>query len=323
MSKYILGIDAGGTKTHGTVVSPEGQILATAAHGGANWERFGIDGASLVLQEVIDQLLESAGATSQDIGGATFALAGIDWPEDLELFQPLVVRLNFGCAISLINDSFGALYAGAHDGVGVVSIAGTGGKTAGSNGSLTLQTMGMELGEGGGGGQLISLALEKVAQNYHAGISDSGLSHLILAESGKKSLLDFFYAISRGNLHMDESLAPAIFAQAESGDSDAQEIVALVARQHALDVIALSKRLNFSGTVPIIRSGGLHTASNQVFDSSFNSTLKSAPFDYTTRVLEISPSYGSIIHASHSYFAAVNSGFISTLLGQARERTHI
>ena len=41
MSKVFLGVDGGGTKTHACVVDLEGNILGTAANGGANWERSG------------------------------------------------------------------------------------------------------------------------------------------------------------------------------------------------------------------------------------------------------------------------------------------
>ena len=323
MSKYILGIDAGGTKTHGTLADTTGAIVATSSYGGANWERVGVPAATNVLANVISDLLLEVSATHSEIGAATLAVAGIDWPEDLSLLSPFISNLQISGDIALINDSFGALYAGAPDGIGTVSIAGTGGKTAGCNGSLTLQTMGMEVGEGGGGGQLISLAVDKVASHYHAGISASPLAQLVLETSGKKSLLDFFYAVSRANLTLDESLAPSIFELAATGDIDSMDIVSRVAHQHALDIISISKRLDFVGDIPVVRSGGLHTAGNNIFDQSFEETLAAAPLNFQIKILDISPSFGSLIHASHSYFGGVNSQFISTLLSQARERAHL
>ena len=131
MSKYILGIDAGGTKTHGTLADTTGAIVATSSYGGANWERVGVPAATNVLANVISDLLLEVSATHSEIGAATLAVAGIDWPEDLSLLSPFISNLQISGDIALINDSFGALYAGAPDGIGTVSIAGTGGKTAG------------------------------------------------------------------------------------------------------------------------------------------------------------------------------------------------
>jgi N-acetylglucosamine kinase-like BadF-type ATPase len=320
MSKYILGIDAGGTKTHGTLVDSSGAIVATNARGGGNWERFGIQAAQAVLTDVIEDLLVQVKATRSDISSATFALAGIDWPEDLELFEEYRTKLGFSGRSIFLNDAFAALYAGAPDGCGVVSIAGTGGKSAGCNGLLSIQSMGMELGEGGGGGQLISLALEKVASNYHAGITNSALSDLLLSAAGKSTLLDFFYAVARENLRVNEQLAPAIFDLAASGDSDAVHIVSELAHQHAIDVINIGKQLEFKEEVIVIRSGGLHTAGNAIFDQSFSATLDLAPFPFRSEILTISPSYGSVIHASHAFFGGANQEFISHLLQQAKER---
>jgi N-acetylglucosamine kinase-like BadF-type ATPase len=323
MSKFILGIDAGGTKTHGTLVDTAGTIVATTSQGGANWERVGVPAATAVLDSVISDLLAQVSGKQSDVGAATLAVAGIDWPEDLLLFSQFLSGLNISGNVALINDSFGALYAGAPNGTGIVSIAGTGGKTAGCNGALTVQTMGMEVGEGGGGGQLISLAVDKVAYHYHAGLTSTPLAQLVLKTSGKNSLLDFFYAVSRENLSIDESLAPSIFELATIGDIDSVDIVARVAHQHAMDVIAISKRLDYVGEIPVVRSGGLHTAGNHIFDQSFQSILDSSPFHFEVKTLDISPSFGSVIHASHSYFDGVNTQFIETLLSQARERAHL
>ena len=53
MSELILGIDGGGTKTHAVVVDLSGNILATAAHSGANWERTGITATEIILKVIM------------------------------------------------------------------------------------------------------------------------------------------------------------------------------------------------------------------------------------------------------------------------------
>jgi N-acetylglucosamine kinase-like BadF-type ATPase len=65
MSKVILGIDGGGTKTHAVLVDLAGNIIASAANGGANWERTGIAATQTSLQEIVNRTLASAGLLLQ------------------------------------------------------------------------------------------------------------------------------------------------------------------------------------------------------------------------------------------------------------------
>jgi N-acetylglucosamine kinase-like BadF-type ATPase len=319
MSKLILGIDGGGTKTHAVVVDLSGNILASAAHSGANWERTGITATEIILQEIMHRVLDLTNSTTQDIVAATFALAGIDWESDLVLFKPVAKLLNLGDRAKFVNDSIAALFAGSPTGIGCVSIAGTGGKTSGRNQTQTLQTMGMDLGEGGGAGQLVSLALDHIARIYHGIEEPSEMTQLILNESGFKDEKALFKAVARYEFRLNEEMAPKIFALAMGGDAGAIEITKHVAAQHASDAVAMINRLGLANTsVPVVRAGGLHTASCAIFDSTFEKVLKSAQPGASSKVLTISPVYGSVVHAAHAYFGDIPKTFLENLFEQAR-----
>jgi N-acetylglucosamine kinase-like BadF-type ATPase len=322
MGKVLLGVDGGGTKTHACVVDLEGNILGTAANGGANWERSGIRSVQDGLNEIIEEALHSAGATREEIVDSTFALAGIDWEEDQKLFIPVVTALGLEARCTLINDSFAALFAGAPNGVGCVSIAGTGGKSAGRDGVRTIQTMGMDLGEGGGAGQLISLALESIGRSFHGIQPRTALYTELVAFHGFDEAKAFFTAIARDRIHPDESTAPLIFDLCASGDTEAIKVVSQVAKQHALDIYGVVKQLNFSsGSIPVVRAGGLHTAGNAVFDHTFETELKSLVPQAAISVLDVAPVYGAIIHAAQRYFAITPDGFIKNLNSAAQKVT--
>lgn len=319
MSKVILGIDGGGTKTHALLVDLDGNILATAANGGANWERTGIAATQTSLQEIVNRVLSEAGLTSSNITAATFGLAGIDWESDKELFVPTVKALNLPANTAFINDSIAALFAGNPSGIGCVSIAGTGGKTSGRSATKTLQTMGMDLGEGGGAGQLVSLALDYIARIHHGIEAPSGLTQLILADSGFSDETALFKSVAREEFRISEDLAPEIFELCASGDKGAMTIAVTVANQHALDVIAMLKKLGLpDSTVNVIRAGGLHTAGCAIFDQTFEKALKSGHPGAVTQVLDISPVYGAVIHAAHSHFGEIPAAFLANLFEQAR-----
>ena len=130
MTRYVLGVDGGGTKTDAVIADENGVAIATASNGGANWERMGIEKALTSLEEVIRNAATAASIQTSQIESASFAIAGIDWPDDVKLYLPITDRLGI-TNFQFMNDSFAALYAGAGKLEGIVSIAGTGGKTAG------------------------------------------------------------------------------------------------------------------------------------------------------------------------------------------------
>ena len=314
MSKVILGIDGGGTKTHACVVDLEGNVLGTAANGGANWERSGINAVQNSLNAIINEALDSASVTRADIVDSTFALAGIDWEEDLDLFKPVTAALDLENRCTIINDSFAALFAGAPNGIGCVSIAGTGGKSAGRDGVRTVQTMGMDLGEGGGAGQLIALTLDSIARSFHGISPRTQLFTDVPRALGYEDQKTFFTAIARDRVHPDESLAPVIFDLANAGDAAAVEVVTHVAKQHARDIQGIVLQLNFpAGAIPVVRAGGLHTANCAVFNKAFETELRTLVPHAAMSILEIAPVYGSVVHAANRYFGSTPESFISQL----------
>ena len=297
MTRYVLGVDGGGTKTDALIADENGNVIASASNGGANWERMGIDKALISLEEVIRKAAKSAGIETSQIESASFAIAGIDWPDDVALYLPLTERLGIS-NFEITNDSFAALFAGAGKLEGIVSIAGTGGKTAGIYAGKEAQTMGMELGEGGGAGQLVGLALEYIAMQHHQSAEPSALYQLIPTLMNKEPGTPFFQAVARSGLRLNESLAPEIFKLADIGDPGALYAVVRTAEQHAKDVIGIAKQLGItSQSIAVVRAGGLHTAGNKAFDQAFEKVVSSALPGASLKVLEAAPVMGAVKRA--------------------------
>lgn len=303
MTDVYLGVDAGGTKTHAAVMNSDGQIIGVGVAGTGNWERVGVTAAVRELFLAIDEALLDAAVTRADVKHATFALAGIDWPSDQEMIANAICQNGLGCKPTVLNDAFAVLYAGSPTGVGVASIAGTGGKTVASDGKTSKETLGMHLGEGGGAGQIVSQALEFMAQMHHGQREKTGMFDRVLRELNMPDANTLFQAVARENLGIDESLAPMFFDLAVAGDEAAIEIVAQTARQHAFDVLGIVSQMKFDGPIPLIRAGGLHTAENPIFDDSFNLIIDSSPHKFVKSVLRVVPVVGALMHA-----AIINNG---------------
>lgn len=297
MSKFVLGVDGGGTKTDAVIADENGKNIATATNGGANWERLGITKALDSLEEVIKSAATSAGVATSDISYATFAIAGIDWPNDVNLYLPITERLGIK-NFEFMNDSFAALYAGSKSLEGIVSIAGTGGKTSGIYAGNKVQSMGMELGEGGGAGQLVGLALEYIAMQFHNTADPSALYETIPALMGKEPGMDFFEAVARSGTRLNESLAPEIFKLADQNDVGALYAVKKTAVQHAKDVCGIAKQLGiFQEDITVVRAGGLHTAGNKAFDMEFENYVKQCLPNAILVVLNKAPVMGAVLNS--------------------------
>lgn len=297
MSKYVLGVDGGGTKTDAVIADLNGKVIASASNGGANWERMGIEKALNSLEEVIKSAANSARINTSDISSAAFAVAGVDWADDVKLYQPLASRLGIN-KYEIMNDSFAALYAGSENLQGIVSIAGTGGKTSGIYQGKQAQTMGMELGEGGGAGQLVGLALEYIAMQFHKTASESELYELIPKSLKLNPGPEFFEAVARKGLRLSEALAPEIFLLADQNDPGALYAVKKTAEQHGIDVCGIAKQLGIHDQdVVVVRAGGLHTGGNAVFDKEFERQVKAELPNANLLVLNKAPVMGAVLRA--------------------------
>jgi N-acetylglucosamine kinase-like BadF-type ATPase len=297
LKKLVLGVDGGGTKTDAVIADLQGHILGSQTNGGANWERMGIDKALTNLEDVIKLVAKDAGIETSEISCAAFAIAGIDWTDDKNLYLPITERLGIK-NFEIMNDSFAALYAGSENLEGIVSIAGTGGKTSGIYKGKQAQTMGMELGEGGGAGQLVGLALEYIAMQFHQTASPSALYDFIPNSVNLKPGTEFFEAVARKGLRLSESLAPEIFDLADKNDVGALYAVKKTAHQHAKDVCGIAKQLGIlDQEIVVVRAGGLHTAGNHGFDQEFEQEVKAYLRNAQLVVLDKAPVMGAISYA--------------------------
>ena len=79
---YVIGVDAGGTKTEAIVANRDGHPVGAGRSGCGNWEIVGEASAAATIFEAIAQALAQAKVDLSQVRNAHMGLAGLDWPED-------------------------------------------------------------------------------------------------------------------------------------------------------------------------------------------------------------------------------------------------
>ena len=94
----LLGVDGGNSKTVALVARLDGTIVGAGRSGTTDiYNAPSVDAALAELVRAVESALAAAGATASDLRASAFSQAGVDWPEDFELFRrELPGRLGLG-----------------------------------------------------------------------------------------------------------------------------------------------------------------------------------------------------------------------------------
>src|SRR6476469_6399178 len=119
---FVLGIDAGGSKTVAYLAADDGTIVAEGRGGPANLQAAGELDVEKVLHDVVEQTLGDRAVT---IGALCLGMAGMDRPGDEAVARAMMRRLGFRRRTLVVNDALIALTAGPGEGHGLVLVSGT------------------------------------------------------------------------------------------------------------------------------------------------------------------------------------------------------
>jgi N-acetylglucosamine kinase-like BadF-type ATPase len=268
--KLVLGIDAGATSTDAVVCTTEGAVVGVGSAGSGNWEEVGVDAAI----SAIVAATTAAGTEPGALHSAGFALAGVDFPGDLELLDPALRSAGMPRRRLIVNDAFAALRAGSPTGVGVASCAGTGCVSAGrSPDGRTFRTLAIGYGEAGGSYELAREAVHAMARFYHGTGPATTLTKLLPEALGMRDANALFRAISRDDYAPSPSLARVVLGAAIAGDEVAVQIAAAAGTGLAVAASGVATRLGLERPFCVVRSGGVHRARCRPFDEAFEAEI--------------------------------------------------
>jgi N-acetylglucosamine kinase-like BadF-type ATPase len=260
---YVLGIDAGGTKTVCQLADENGDVLAESRRGGANLQAAGELEVEKVLHEVME---EAIGDHEVRPTAICLGIAGVDRPDDARVVRGIMKRIGYKAKVLVVNDALVALEAGAPGAPGIVLIAGTGSIAYGRNEhnqAARAGGWGYMLGDEGSGYWIGRAALRAVLREADRRGPATRLTGLLLNYYGVARAQDLIAQVYHGGLRPSAIAALAQCVQGAFSDGDAVSIGILRGAADQLESSALSvaRRLEMIGSeFPFVLSGGIFKA---------------------------------------------------------------
>ena len=298
MTRFILGADVGGSKTHVLIADEQGQTVGFGEAGPGNHEVVGYDGLAAALSQAAGAALASAGLTSAQIASAGFGVAGYDWPCERQDTLDAIGALGLSCPVEAVNDAMLGLLAGSEESWGVAVVSGSGFNCWGRDRNRRLAHMtgaGGMFAEGAGSGELVSEALRRVALAWGKRGPATRLTQAFIQSAGAKDCDDLLEGIMMERCHIDGSLAPLVFQVAREGDKVAQEVIEWAGRELASLSNGVIRQLNLETIAfDVILVGSTFKGGSMLIDPMRAAVLEFAPQARLVR-LSVPPVAGAVL----------------------------
>ena len=284
---YVLGIDAGGTKTHCVIADENENILAEGLAGASQHQLFGIRQTEENLQLAVSAALKEVDLTLQDLSYAVLGMSGADGEDDLALLNPAAEKVLPGVPFRVVHDAWIGMYSALKEPFGVVSICGTGAGHAGRNrqgDELTLRNLDYRLGNYGGGGDLVEKALHYAFRSDEGTYERSALEAAVPPIFGVSTMEDVCRLLKQNPLSDKEryQLPITVFQLANSGDSVCRMLIHDLGHEEGLYAAAVIRRLHMENEqVPVVLIGSLfHSDDPLLLDPFMEAVRTAAPAAY-------------------------------------------
>ena len=259
--RYVLGVDAGGTKTVALLADETGQILGEARAGGANLVTHG----ELEVEKLLHDLVERA-AGERPLSAICLGMAGVDRDQDETVIRGLLRRMGHRAGVRVVNDAVIALVAGAPGRVGLLVLAGTGSIAYGADGqgrTARAGGLGWLLADEGSAQWIGREALRAVVRAADGRGPETALLPLAFEAFKVESLSELVPAVYERSSRPNElgRLAWTVESALKQEDAVAGRILDAAASELAGAARAVHRQLVFGpGPIPVVLAGGAFRA---------------------------------------------------------------
>ncbi len=259
---YVIGVDAGGTRTTAVAYSPQGERLAACEAGPGN----GTAGGKQAVENILSAVRGCIAAAAGPCGHVVIGMAGLD-PAAVPSLRALFQQ-NLGVPCSVVSDGELALYAAHGGGDGLLVVAGTGSIAYGICGDTVLRRGGWGhiLGDRGSAYAIAADAIRMALDDADDGLPEHPLTQALLRAAGAdrlRALVERTYNAPKADTAV---LAQAVAERAAQGDRRSAGILTHAGQELAGMAIALSARLGLESPA-VALSGGVLAHVQPVRDS--------------------------------------------------------
>ena len=256
--KIVIGIDGGGTKTAGVLMTQSGQVLARYEVASTNPHSNPEPEVRSRMKSLIDTLIDQGAVNKNVLDGICLGMAGCDRPADKAFIEGIVREyVPDHTQIVIVNDAVVAMVAVLGRLHGVLVIGGTGSIVLGYHGdsgeTVRCGGWGHFLGDEGSGYMIGLKGLQAIMQEFDGRGKATSLTKRILGSLGLASptdLIGWTYMSGKGKTEI-AALARHVHEESDSGDAVAQDILQSQAEQLALQVCTVHRRLFPGATAPV------------------------------------------------------------------------
>ena len=293
---YVLGIDAGGTKTVCLLADEQGRVVSEGRGGGANLHASG----ELEVEKVLHQVMESA-IGERDIVPAAICLgiAGVDRDDEARTVRAIMRRIGHKSRVVVVNDALIALVAGAGNAPGIVIIAGTGSIVYGCNArhqAARAGGWGHIIGDEGSGYWIGREALAAVMRAVDGRgpatrLTDDVLEHFQIADTSHLPRIVYDHELPRASV---AALGPLVQRASDLGDAAATRILERAAEELTLGARSVASSLEMRGDpFDFVLAGGVFRVVPWLEEALGKQLVEIAPRSQV-RLLEQEPAAGAV-----------------------------
>ncbi len=271
MDEYVLGVDAGGTKTLALLATRGGEIIGRGQAGPGNLHRVGFAAASRAVAEAVRAAFVAAGKSPAMVAALCIGAAGAARADEIEVWTAWCASAGIARQVCVVCDADLVIAAALDRSPGIVVIGGTGSIAFAQDVEgrrFRVGGWGYIIDDQGGAYDIARRALCAVLRAYDGRGPATALTPAILAAYNcvePPELVRQVYApdVDRRQL---AQLAVVVDQTARAGDPVARSIMDHAADELALLTVTAARAAGLDGRVRCGLAGGVLLHSEQVRD---------------------------------------------------------